>query len=46
MRKWNFSPGPAAIPDEVLLEVQSELLEFKDDVKFLNDTADAIKKYT
>ena len=30
MRKWNFSPGPAAIPNEVLLEVQSELLEFKD----------------
>ena len=24
----------------------NELLEFKDDVKFLNDTADAIKKYT
>ena len=28
MRKWNFSPGPAAIPEDVLSEVQSELLEF------------------
>ncbi len=28
MRKWNFSPGPATIPEDVLLEVQSELLEF------------------
>ncbi len=30
MRKWNFSPGPAVIPYDVLLEVQSELLEFND----------------
>ena len=30
MRKWNFSAGPAAIPTEVLLEAQSELLEWKD----------------
>ena len=29
MRKWNFSAGPAAIPEEVLLETQSELLEWK-----------------
>ena len=29
MRKWNFSAGPAAIPEEVLLEAQSELLEWK-----------------
>ena len=28
MRKWNFSPGPATIPEDVLSEVQSELLEF------------------
>ena len=28
MRKWNFSAGPAAIPEEVLLEAQSELLEW------------------
>ena len=28
MRKWNFSAGPAAIPEEVLKETQSELLEW------------------
>ena len=28
MRKWNFSAGPAAIPEEVLRETQSELLEW------------------
>ena len=28
MRKWNFSAGPAAIPEEVLIEAQSELLEW------------------
>ena len=30
MRKWNFSAGPAAIPEPVLQEAQSELLEWKD----------------
>jgi len=29
MRKWNFSAGPAAIPESVLEETQSELLEWK-----------------
>ena len=29
MRKWNFSAGPATIPESVLKETQSELLEFK-----------------
>ena len=29
MRKWNFSAGPATIPETVLKETQSELLEFK-----------------
>ena len=29
MRKWNFCAGPAAISEEVLEEVQSELLEYK-----------------
>ena len=29
MRKWNFSAGPATIPEFVLKETQSELLEFK-----------------
>ena len=28
MRKWNFCAGPAAISEEVLKEVQSEILEF------------------
>ena len=28
MRKWNFSAGPAAIPEEVLRETQSEILEW------------------
>ena len=28
MRKWNFSAGPAAIPEQVLKETQSELLEW------------------
>jgi phosphoserine aminotransferase len=27
MRAWNFSAGPAAIPDEVLSKAQQELLE-------------------
>ena len=30
MRKWNFSAGPAAIPEAVLQEAQSEMLEWKD----------------
>ena len=29
MRKWNFSAGPAAIPEVVLKEVQAEMLEWK-----------------
>jgi len=29
MRKWNFSAGPAAIPEVVLREAQAELLEWK-----------------
>ena len=29
MRKWNFCAGPAAISEDVLQEVKSELLEFK-----------------
>ena len=29
MRKWNFSAGPAAIPEEVLKEAQSEMLEWQ-----------------
>ena len=29
MRKWNFCAGPGAISEEVLEEVQSELLEYK-----------------
>ena len=29
MRKWNFSAGPAAIPEAVLQEAQSEMLEWK-----------------
>ena len=28
MRGWNFSAGPAAIPQEVIKEVQEELLEY------------------
>ncbi|RZO24726.1 MAG: 3-phosphoserine/phosphohydroxythreonine transaminase, partial [SAR86 cluster bacterium] len=28
MRKWNFCAGPAAISEDVLQEVKSELLEF------------------
>ena len=30
MREWNFSAGPSVISAEVLKEVQSELLEFKE----------------
>ena len=30
MRKWNFCAGPAVISEEVLKEVQSEILEFKE----------------
>ena len=29
MRKWNFSAGPAAIPEEVLQEAQAEMLEWE-----------------
>ncbi len=28
MRNWNFCAGPAAIPEEVLIEAQNELLEW------------------
>jgi len=30
MRKWNFSAGPAAIPEAVLKETQAEMLEWQD----------------
>ena len=30
MRKWNFSAGPAAIPEVVLQETQAEMLEWQD----------------
>ena len=30
MRKWNFSAGPAAIPEAVLQEAQAEMLEWYD----------------
>ena len=30
MRKWNFSAGPAAIPQSVLQEAQAEMLEWQD----------------
>ena len=30
MRKWNFSAGPAAIPEAVLQEAQAEMLEWQD----------------
>ncbi len=30
MRKWNFSAGPAAIPETVLQEIQTEILEWQD----------------
>ena len=30
MRKWNFCAGPAVISEDVLLEVQSETLEYND----------------
>ena len=30
MRKWNFSAGPAAIPQSVLQDAQAEMLEWKD----------------
>ena len=30
MRKWNFSAGPAAIPEAVLEETQDEMLEWQD----------------
>ena len=29
MRKWNFSAGPAAIPESVLQEAQAEMLEWQ-----------------
>ena len=29
-RVFNFSAGPAAIPDEVLIQAQTELLDFRD----------------
>jgi len=28
MRKWNFSAGPAAIPEEIISELKDELLEY------------------
>ena len=30
MRRWNFSAGPAAIPEAVLQEAQAEMLEWQD----------------
>ena len=30
MRKWNFSAGPAAIPQSVLQEAQAEMLEWQE----------------
>jgi len=46
MRGWNFSAGPAAIPEEVILEVKNELLEFQDSGSSIIEVSHRTDLYT
>ena len=46
MRKWNFCAGPAVISEEVLSEVQSEMLEYKDIGASIMEISHRSKIYT
>ena len=46
MRKWNFCSGPAVISEEVLSEVQSEMLEYKDIGASIMEISHRSKIYT
>ena len=46
MRKWNFCAGPAVISEEVLREVQSELLEYKNCGASIMEVSHRSKLYT
>jgi phosphoserine aminotransferase len=46
MRKWNFSAGPAAIPEEVLQEAQSEMLQWKDSGMSVMEMSHRSSEYT
>ena len=37
-RSYNFSAGPAILPEEVLLQAQKELLEWRDGISILEDS--------
>ena len=46
MRKWNFCAGPAVISEDVLLEVQSETLEYNDIGASIMEISHRSKIYT
>ena len=46
MRKWNFCAGPAAISEEVLKEVKSELMEFNNCGASIMEVSHRSKLYT
>ena len=46
MRKWNFCAGPAALPEDVLKEVKSELLEFNNSGSSIMEMSHRSEIYT
>ena len=46
MRGWNFSAGPAAIPEEVISEVRNELLEYDESGASIIEISHRTKLYT
>ena len=46
MRGWNFSAGPAAIPEEVISEVRNELLEYDESGASIIEISHRTRLYT
>ena len=46
MRKWNFCAGPAVLPEDVLKEVKSELLEFNNSGSSIMEMSHRSEIYT
>ena len=46
MRAYNFSAGPAILPEEVLEEVQSELLDYKNSGMSIMEVSHRGKEYS
>ena len=46
MRAYNFSAGPAILPEEVLKEVQTELLNYQDSGMSIMEMSHRGKEYS